>query len=192
MWYYIQSVTISPFLNISSMQTLQMVLRHPCQLYIKDWCSWITSVGRVGVGWSTLHSFCGIPRRCHATENFTYFSKYILKNQSVLHISPQVIMGIPSAALMDKRSLCFIVVCFYLRKTRYSIIKCPLVSSEIERLWINIPEHTHITLHNCDTVSVHCNHFYCIEICDKLNKHLHMLTYIYLNVDECWLISSMH
>ncbi len=28
-------------------------------------------------------------------------------------------------------------------------------------------------------------------ICDKLSKHLYMLIYIYLNVDECWLISSI-
>ncbi len=39
-------------------------------------------------------------------------------------------------------------------------------------------------LHNSDTVSVHFNHFYCMGICDKLSKHLYMLTYIYLNVDE--------
>ncbi len=29
-------------------------------------------------------------------------------------------------------------------------------------------------------------------ICNKLSRHLYMLTYIYLNVDECWLTSSMH
>ncbi len=46
-------------------------------------------------------------------------------------------------------------------------------------------------LHYCDIVSVHFNHFYCMGICDKLTKHLSMLTYIYLNVDECWLTSSM-
>ncbi len=46
-------------------------------------------------------------------------------------------------------------------------------------------------LHNSDTVSVHFNHFYCTDICDKLRKDLAMLTYIYLNVDECWLTSSM-
>ncbi len=45
-------------------------------------------------------------------------------------------------------------------------------------------------LHNSDTVSVHFNHFYCMEICDKLRRDLAMLTYIYLNVDECWLASS--
>ncbi len=28
-------------------------------------------------------------------------------------------------------------------------------------------------------------------ICDKLSRHLYMLTYIYLNVGECWLTSSM-
>ncbi len=41
-------------------------------------------------------------------------------------------------------------------------------------------------LHNSDTFPVHFNHFYCLGICDKLSKHLYMLTYIYLNVDECW------
>ncbi len=46
-------------------------------------------------------------------------------------------------------------------------------------------------LHNSDTVSVHFNDFYCMGICDKLSRHLSMLTYIYLNVDECWLISPM-
>ncbi len=40
-------------------------------------------------------------------------------------------------------------------------------------------------LHNIDTVSVHFNHFYCMGICDKLSRHLYMLTYIYLTVDEC-------
>ncbi len=40
-------------------------------------------------------------------------------------------------------------------------------------------------LHNSDSVSVHFNHFYCMEICDKLSRHLYMLTYIYLNMDEC-------
>ncbi len=46
-------------------------------------------------------------------------------------------------------------------------------------------------LHNSDTVSVNFNHFYCMGICDKLSRHLYMLTYIYLNVDEWWLTSSM-
>ncbi len=40
-------------------------------------------------------------------------------------------------------------------------------------------------LHNNDIVSVHFNHFYCMEICDKLSRDLDMLTYIYLNVDDC-------
>ncbi len=40
-------------------------------------------------------------------------------------------------------------------------------------------------LHNHDIVSVHFNHFYCMEICDKLSRDLAMLTYIYLKVDEC-------
>ncbi len=40
-------------------------------------------------------------------------------------------------------------------------------------------------LHNHDIVSVHFNHFHCMGICDKLSRHLYMLTYIYFNVDEC-------
>ncbi len=40
-------------------------------------------------------------------------------------------------------------------------------------------------LHNHDIVSVHFNHFYCTEVCDKLRGDLAMFTYIYLNVDEC-------
>ncbi len=39
--------------------------------------------------------------------------------------------------------------------------------------------------HNNDTVSVHFNHFYCMEICDKLRRDLAMLTYLYVDVDEC-------
>ncbi len=46
-------------------------------------------------------------------------------------------------------------------------------------------------LHNHDIVSVHFNHFYYMGMCDKLSRHLAMLTYIYLNVDECGLTSSM-
>ncbi len=34
-------------------------------------------------------------------------------------------------------------------------------------------------LHDSDTVSVHFNHFYCNGICDKLSRHLSVLTYIY-------------
>ncbi len=45
--------------------------------------------------------------------------------------------------------------------------------------------------HNHDIVSVHFNHFYCIEICIKLRGDLTMFTYIYLNVDKCCLTSSM-
>ncbi len=40
-------------------------------------------------------------------------------------------------------------------------------------------------LHNHDIVSVQFNHFYCMGICGKLSRHLYMLTYTYLNVDEC-------
>ncbi len=46
-------------------------------------------------------------------------------------------------------------------------------------------------LHNRDTVSVHFNNIYCTEICDKLSRDLAMLTYTYLNVDDCRLVSSM-
>ncbi len=42
-----------------------------------------------------------------------------------------------------------------------------------------------------EMVSVHFNNFYCTEICDNLRKDLVMFTYIYLNVDECWLKFSM-
>ncbi len=40
------------------------------------------------------------------------------------------------------------------------------------------------TCYNRDIVSEHFNHFHCIGICDKLTRHLSMLTYIYFNVDE--------
>ncbi len=40
-------------------------------------------------------------------------------------------------------------------------------------------------LHNPDIVSVHVNHFNCMEICDKLRRDLAIFTYIYLDVDEC-------
>ncbi len=30
-----------------------------------------------------------------------------------------------------------------------------------------------------------------MEICDKLRRELAMFTYIYFNVDECWLTSYM-
>ncbi len=46
-------------------------------------------------------------------------------------------------------------------------------------------------LHNNDIVSVHFNHFYYMEICDKLRKNLAMFTYIYLNVYERGLTSSI-
>ncbi len=39
-------------------------------------------------------------------------------------------------------------------------------------------------LHNRDIVSVHFNHFYCTEMCDKLKRGVAMFAYIYLNVDE--------
>ncbi len=72
---------------------------------------------------------------------------------------------------------------------------------EMSCLTIDFSHHLHMLvslrflpampLHNSDTVSVHFNHFYCMYICDKLKGDLAMLTYIYLNVDECWLASSM-
>ncbi len=47
-------------------------------------------------------------------------------------------------------------------------------------------------LHNHDIVSVHFNNFhYCTDICNKPRRYLAMFTFIYLNVDGCWLISSM-
>ncbi len=46
-------------------------------------------------------------------------------------------------------------------------------------------------LYNSDTVSVHFNYLYCVEICDKIRRGLAMVTYICFNVDECWLTSSM-
>ncbi len=39
--------------------------------------------------------------------------------------------------------------------------------------------------HNSDMVLVHFNHIYCMEICDKLMRDLAMLTYIYIDEDEC-------
>ncbi len=42
-----------------------------------------------------------------------------------------------------------------------------------------------------DTVSVHFNHFYCTEICDKLRRCLYMLINMFLYVNDCWLTSSM-
>ncbi len=46
-------------------------------------------------------------------------------------------------------------------------------------------------LHNRDIVSVHFNNCFCMGICDKLTWHLSMLPYIYLNVDEYSLTSSI-
>ncbi len=42
-----------------------------------------------------------------------------------------------------------------------------------------------------DTLSLHFNHFYCTEIFHKLKRDMAMLTHTYLDVDECWLISSV-
>ncbi len=46
-------------------------------------------------------------------------------------------------------------------------------------------------LHNHDIVSIYFNHFYYTEFYDKLRRDLAMFTLIYLNVDDCWLTSSM-
>ncbi len=46
-------------------------------------------------------------------------------------------------------------------------------------------------LYNHEIVSMHFNHFLYMGICDNLSRHLSMLPTIYLNVDECWLTSSM-
>ncbi len=40
-------------------------------------------------------------------------------------------------------------------------------------------------LHNHGIVLVHFNDFDCTEICDKLRRDLSLLTYIYLNMNEC-------
>ncbi len=40
-------------------------------------------------------------------------------------------------------------------------------------------------LYNCGIDSVRFNHFPCMGICNKLSRLLSMLTYIYLNMDEC-------
>ncbi len=34
-------------------------------------------------------------------------------------------------------------------------------------------------------------YIYCMQICDKLSRDLAMLSYLNLNVDDCWLTSSM-
>ncbi len=47
------------------------------------------------------------------------------------------------------------------------------------------------TTGNRHIVSIYFNHFHCMGICNKLTRHLSMLTYIYRNLDECTLISSM-
>ncbi len=55
----------------------------------------------------------------------------------------------------------------------------------VHPLWLTdlvIPD---MSLHNHDIVSVHFDHYHCMEICDKLSRDLAMLTYIYLIVDDC-------
>ncbi len=41
-----------------------------------------------------------------------------------------------------------------------------------------------VPLYECGIVSVHSNNCSCMEICDTVRKHLSMLIYIYLNIDE--------
>ncbi len=36
--------------------------------------------------------------------------------------------------------------------------------------------------HTCQAFTLHFNHFYCTEICDKLRKDLAMFTYIYISM----------
>ncbi len=38
-------------------------------------------------------------------------------------------------------------------------------------------------IHNHDAVSLHFNHFYCTQICDKLIRDFAIFAYIYLNLD---------
>ncbi len=64
----------------------------------------------------------------------------------------------------------------------------PTLLIHIKICMVDIPARP---LYNCDIVSMYFNHFPCMGICNKLSRHLSMLTYIYLNVDECWLTSSM-
>ncbi len=57
----------------------------------------------------------------------------------------------------------------------------PIQSVEVDKLTIQyyrIQEASAKPLYNWDIVSVHFNHFSCMEICDKLSRHLFMLTYI--------------
>ncbi len=51
--------------------------------------------------------------------------------------------------------------------------------------------HAHLLshLHNYDISSVHFNNCPCVWICNIQRRHLFMLT---LNVEECWLTSSIH
>ncbi len=68
----------------------------------------------------------------------------------------------------------------WFHKDPISILKCHIYRS-------------YLPLYSCDLVSVHFNHFPCMEICNKLRRDIAMLNYIYmsLKVDECWLTSSM-
>ncbi len=46
-------------------------------------------------------------------------------------------------------------------------------------------------LHNHIIVSGHLYHFPCMKIYDTLRRHLCMLTYIYFDMDDCWLTYCM-
>ncbi len=67
------------------------------------------------------------------------------------------------------------------------LVQTPCILVRDSSTVCNLPKPSH----NRDIVSVHFNHFYWTEICDKLRRDLTMLIYIYFDVDECWLISSM-
>ncbi len=69
--------------------------------------------------------------------------------------------------------------------------------SVIVRMWCRCMQRIQSTkyipdkpLHN-DTVWVHFNHLYCMEICNKLRRNITILTYIWLNANKCLLQLSM-
>ncbi len=71
-----------------------------------------------------------------------------------------------------------------MRLTVYNMLSCMHLTTPTNH-------HTCQAIHNHDTVSAHFNQFYWMEFCDKLRGYLSMFTYIYFNVDKCWLTSSM-
>ncbi len=87
--------------------------------------------------------------------------------------------------------------------TKFVVINCWFECTNIDgglnifNITLNVPSES-ITcilikpLHKHSIVSVHFNHFYsAVGICDTLSRHLSILTYIYLNVHECWLTSFL-